>query len=69
MALSPDDHQKLNESINSALGKVPGFLKGMVLNRPLPEYLLMIPQEFHKYTIQELTEALNESFDSNKIEW
>ncbi len=69
MALSKEDQELLVQTINTAIGQVPGFLRGAVNPRNITAYLQSIPQSFRRYTLQELIDGLEQANRDNKFKF
>ncbi len=69
MALSWEDKEKLNAAINQLTRSLPPIAKMGLANRSIPDLLMMIPQEFRKYTLAELIDAVKDSWDKKEIGW
>lgn len=67
MAMTQDDKDKLISLINQLSSLTPAFAKSMMGGMSITQIMSFIPQEFKRYTLGEIMEALQEHEDKRKL--
>ena len=69
MPLTTEDQELLVQTINTAIGQIPAFLRGAVNPRNISAYLQSVPQNFRRYTLQEIIDGLEEANRNSRFKF